>query len=94
MLDDACIYVAGHLHNWGELTTEQRHGRITHAMRVRGYKRSDVYAKRLGFYEQNYGCSCLIVVNPTLSGPGRVHVAWDLEAGAQYLRALQGEPPV
>lgn len=90
MLDGKChIMTAGHLHQWGELTTEQRHSRVTHALRVRGYKRNDEYAKEKGFYEQNFGESVLIVINPLASGAGRISTFWDIEVGCQYLTWLR-----
>ena len=56
MLDGRChLLTAGHIHQWGQLTTEQRHGRVTHALRVRGYKNNDTHARRLNFPEQQHG---------------------------------------
>lgn len=90
MLDGRChILTAGHIHQWGALTTEQRHSRVTHAMRVRGYKRQDDYAREKGFYEQAFGEAVLIVINPTAPDPGRIQPFWDLEAGCKYLTWLR-----
>jgi len=92
MLDGRChLLTAGHLHQWGILTTEQRHARITHALRVRGYKRNDSYAKEKGFFEQTYGESALVVINPFSDGPGRISVFWDLETGCDYLTWLRSQ---
>lgn len=91
MLDGEChVTVAGHIHQWGELTTEQRHGRINTALRVRGYKRADSYAKMKGFYEQDHGESCLVVLDPFADGPGRVTTFWDLKRGCEFLTMLRG----
>ncbi len=90
MLDGrAHIFTAGHIHQWGQLTTEQRHKRVTHAIRVRGYKRCDAYAVEKGFYEQQYGEACLIVIDPKCDGAGRISVHWNLEAGYDRLRLLR-----
>lgn len=90
MLDGQChLLTAGHIHQWGSLTTEQRHGRVTHAVRVRGYKRADSYAMEKGFFEQQYGESCLVVINPHLDPIGRIQIYWDLEEGCKYLSTLR-----
>lgn len=90
LLDGKChVLGAGHIHQWGQLSTEQRHGRVTHAFRVRGYKRDDAHARSLGFYEQKHGESCLVVLNPTASEPGRIQLFWDLEHGCDYLSWLR-----
>lgn len=83
------LVTAGHTHEWGLLATEQTHGRCTTALRVRGYKRSDEYALAGGFTEQQFGESCLIVVQPEVEGPGRVTVFWDLEQGLRLLRCVR-----
>ena len=90
MLDGRChLLTAGHIHQWGVLTTEQRHGRVTHAVRVRGYKRADAYAKAKGFYEQQHGAACFVVIDPEADDPGRIRLFWDLETGCEYLRWLR-----
>tara|TARA_Y100000588_G_scaffold81218_1_gene85357 strand:+ start:3169 stop:4251 length:1083 start_codon:yes stop_codon:yes gene_type:complete len=86
----AHILTAGHIHQWGELTTEQRHGRVSTALRVRGYKRCDEYAKQKGFYEQEHGYACVIVIDPESTGPGRIKVFWDIEQGCDYLTFIRG----
>ena len=85
----AHLLTAGHIHSWGQLTTEHRHQRVTHAIRVRGYKRNDSYAKEKGFHEQDYGASVLIVIDPKDEGPGRISVFWDLEKGCEFLTHLR-----
>lgn len=91
MMDNCHILTAGHLHSWGSLSTEQRHGRITHSIRVRGYKKSDSYAMAKDFVQQEYGESCLIVVDPLATGPGRITVFWDLVKGCDYLKMLRSK---
>jgi len=81
------LVTVGHTHEWAYLTTEHRHGRVTHAARVRGYKRDDCYAREKGFTEQEHGEACLVVVDPTRPEPGRVRVWWDIEAGCDWIRA-------
>ena len=85
------IFISGHIHSWGYLQTEQRHGRVTHAIRVKGYKQIDSYAKKNQFYTQQHGSSCLIVINPKDTTPSRIQVFWDIEAGVQYLEYLKGK---
>jgi hypothetical protein len=92
MLDgEAHILTCGHVHTWAYLQTEQRRSRITHAIRVRGYKRADSYAKTKGFYEQQHGYSCLIVIDPELEDPNRVQVFFDLERGCRFLEWRRAE---
>jgi hypothetical protein len=90
MLDGKChLLTAGHIHQWGQLTTEQRHGRVTHAVRVRGYKRSDSFAMAKGFFEQDFGETALVVIDPKMEGPGRIKIFWDLKDGCDYLTFLR-----
>ncbi len=92
MLDGKChILAGGHIHQWGQLSTEQRHQRVTHALRVRGYKRDDEHARALGFAEQTYGEAALLVIDPTADEPGRTSIFWDLNRGCEYLSFLRGE---
>jgi len=92
MLDGKChIFTAGHIHQWGQLTTEQRHDRVTTAFRVRGYKRDDAHARRLGFDEQRYGESVMMVIDPCAQEPGRVKLFWDLQVGCEYLTWLRSK---
>lgn len=91
MLDGRChLLTAGHLHTWGQLSTEQRHGRVTHAFRVRGYKRADQYAMEKNFPEQTHGEAAMVVIDPNDAGPGRSKIFWDMEHGADYLTFLRG----
>ena len=92
MLDGkAHILTAGHIHQWGELTTEQRHGRITTSIRVRGYKFNDDYAMRLNLSEQQYGEAALIVIDPLGEGPARVKTFWDIKQGCEFLTLLRSK---
>jgi len=91
-LDGRChLLTAGHIHQWGQLTTEQRHGRITHAVRVKGYKRDDDFARAKGFPEQQHGEACLVVIDPAAVEPGRISIFWNLEQGCDFLTKLRGE---
>jgi hypothetical protein len=90
MLDGRChLLTAGHIHQWGQLTTEQRHQRISHALRVRGYKRDDAHARALGFHEQSHGAAVLVVIDPEAGEPGRIRTFWDVEHGCDYLTWLR-----
>ena len=82
------IFISGHIHSWAYLQTEQRHGRITHAIRVKGYKQIDSYAKKNQFYTQKHGSSCLIVIDPIDPTPSRIQVFWDIQKGSDYLDFL------
>ena len=42
-----------------------------------------------GYFEQEYGASALIVLNPQLEGPGRITTFWDMEEGCKYLTYLR-----
>lgn len=83
------LFVCGHLHQWGHLHTEHRHRRIAHALRVRGFKRTDAYARRLGFSEQHDGAACLAVIDPRATGAGRIAIHWDIERGLADLARLR-----
>ena len=90
MLDGkAHLFTCGHLHSWGQLSSEQTHGRVTHAVRVRGYKFGDDYAMTKGFNEQHHGEACLIVINPEAEEPGRISIFWDMDRGCDYLTWLR-----
>lgn len=85
MLDGrAHVFAAGHIHEWGELTTEQRHGRVTNAISVRGFKYSDDYAMEKQFFEQQHGAACLVTIDPKRAGPGQRQVWWDIEEGVDF----------
>ena len=84
----AHLLTAGHLHQWGELTTEQRHGRVTHSLRVRGYKRNDAYAREKGFPEQEHGAAVFVLFRPCADPAGRIQTFWDVSEGAEYLTQL------
>ena len=84
------LVTAGHIHTWAYLSQEMPHSRVTHAIRVRGFKRNDEYALSKGFSEDTYGCACMIVVDPVVIGPDRIKVFWDVQRGADYLTQLRG----
>lgn len=90
MLDpDVDLVACGHLHQWGSLQQEHRGGRTPIALRVRGYKEADHYAREKGFHPNHHGHSCLVVIDPKISGPGRLVPFWDIDAGIAYLEQLQ-----
>lgn len=88
---DADLFVCGHKHCWGvqqfELTERNR---APVAIRVRGYKRRDPYARRHGYQDERHGCSILTILNPNAGPAGRVMAFADVEAGAKVLAALRG----
>jgi len=87
-LSNAHLFTAGHIHQWGILTTEQRDERITTSLRVRGYKRNDSFAMQKGFFEQKYGASCFIVMDPHSPPDSRISVFWNVQSGVEYLDFL------
>lgn len=90
MLDhEADILAAGHLHSWAVLQQEVSGGRCPVAIRLRGYKHNDHYAREKGFLEQQNGHGAMLVIDPAAEGPSRVTVFWDMERGATYLQALR-----
>lgn len=83
--------IQGHKHHWA-LTHEEvpEKGYFFSAIRARGYKVSDGYAKRLGFSEQEFGASIVIVCDPQeKSLARRSQVFADVGAGADYLTWLR-----
>ena len=60
------------------------------AIRARGYKVGDDYAKQLGFVEQDYGASIVWVCNPQAKNLASMTSVWtDVEEGAAYLTWLR-----
>lgn len=87
----ADLYVCGHKHDWGIQQFEiAERGVSPLALRVRGYKVGDPYARRHGFQEAEHGASILTVIDPKAKGPGRVTAFVDVEQGARVLKALRG----
>ena len=86
---EADVLCAGHLHSWACLQQEVAGGRSPVAIRVRGYKHGDHYARERGFLEQQHGQACMVVIDPHMYGPGKMSVHWDLGAGAAYLEQLR-----
>lgn len=86
---EADILAAGHLHSWACLQQEVSGGRTPIAIRCRGYKAGDHYARERGFLEQEHGHGAMLVVDPAASGPGRVLMFWDMSKGAAYLQTLR-----
>lgn len=89
--DRADLYVCGHKHTWGiqqfELPLAEK---CPMAIRTRGYKTNDYYAKRLGFPEDEHGESILTIFDPNASAAGRVLSFADVDQGVKVLRALRG----
>ena len=91
--DRAHLYVCGHRHTWGVQQYEMPEADLSPlAIRVRGYKRGDSYAKRHGYPEDKHGCSVLTIINPMADGPGRIMAFVDIEQGARVLTALRTAP--
>jgi len=90
---DIDLAVAGHTHEWGEHRRELPgvRDRCPMSIRVRGYKHDDAFAREKGFHSGRFGQSCLVIIDPTSSGPGRMTVAWDLDRGLAILEAMRSE---
>ena len=88
---DADLYVCGHRHDWGIQQFEQtERGKCPLAIRVRGYKKHDPYARRHGYQQAEHGASILTIIDPAASTPGRVTAFVDIEQGVKVLKALRG----
>lgn len=88
---DADLYVCGHRHDWGIQQFEiAERGKTPLAIRVRGYKTADPYARRHGFQEAEHGASILTIIDPNAAPAGRVTAFVDVQQGARVLKALRG----
>ena len=83
--------VQGHKHHWAISEEEvPQKGYMFTAVRARGYKVCDPYAKQLGFVEQDYGASIVWVCNPQAKNLASMTSVWtDVEEGAAYLTWLR-----
>ena len=89
---DADLYVCGHRHDWGTQHYEiADRDQCPMAIRVRGYKRGDSYAKEKGYQESTYGSSILTIIDPTAKASGRILSFVDTDQGARVLAALRGD---
>jgi len=91
MKSAAGLYVCGHKHNW--MLHHDEHpdqGFVYWLARARGYKFFDSHTKKLGYSEQQYGCSLVAVYNPKArSEPGRLQCYVDVQEAAEYLTYLR-----
>lgn len=88
---DADLYVCGHRHDWGIQQFEMSdRGQCPMAIRARGYKRHDFWAKTKGFQESTYGASIMTIIDPTAGPAGRVLAFADTDQGARVLNSLRG----
>jgi len=84
---DANLYVAGHLHNWATFQFENAARQTFQTfIRVKGYKRFDDYARRIGKHEQASGSSIMTIFNPRARS---IEVFADIKQGAEYLTWLR-----
>lgn len=86
----ADLYVDGHKHEAAIMTEPGPGGRVYTALRVRGFKRFDSYARLHQFEESSCGEACLTLIDPTASPLGRVRVAWTPEEAEELLRCSIG----
>lgn len=89
---DADLFACGHRHEWGiqqyEMTERDRYPL---AIRARGYKVLDPYARDKGFQQSRHGCGIMTIFDPSATGPGRVLAFADVQQGARVLSALRAE---
>ncbi len=79
-------FVAGHHHVWAVECHEAPSGRVVWLSRARGYKFLDSYALTRGFYENQYGATVTLIVDPSEESPmKRLRVIPDLEEACDYL---------
>jgi hypothetical protein len=84
------IYIAFHRHIWVDHREECADGRVRWALRARGFKRFDDYARSKGFPEQQHGEILVTVHDPANQHPGeRVRVHLDVEEAAETLTWLR-----
>jgi hypothetical protein len=82
----ADIYISGDKHNWAMFFNEDPDNKTVYwAVRARGYKFIDEYARNLGFADQQYGATILTVFDPYAEGPGQIQCFADLEEGIEFL---------
>ncbi len=81
----ADVVVCGHHHNWGEMKEEGEDTVPRVAMRVRGFKHFDSYAKNLQFHEHAHGHIGVTILDPLAKPTERVKVLWDIEEAADFL---------
>jgi len=86
---DADLYIAGHRHNWGIQKVEQRNGKVSFLVRLRGYKYHDQYAVDKGFHQQQCGQSILQVIDPYSQGSSKQNFFENVEEGRDWLEHLQ-----
>lgn len=88
---DADLFVCGHRHDWGIQQYEMsERGRCPVAVRARGYKVGDSYARRHGYQEAQHGQSVVTIIDPNAGPAGRVLAFADVAQGARVLSALRG----
>lgn len=90
MLDQwADILIAGHIHSRGRIEGEYPGGRPYWALRLRGFKRHDEYAEKLGHREHEHGAACMTILDPDAPPTERVRVIWDPTEAAATLKWLR-----
>ena len=86
------IVACGHKHNWAIFQHEdpEKDNFIYHAVKSRGYKFLDDYAKNLGLQDQHHGMTITAVVNPGAATPASfVHCFADVREAADFLTWLR-----
>lgn len=91
------VFLAGHKHISGygtvrhpDQSTGITGGRISHCVRVAGYKEVDDYAMKGGYPDHAYGPGVAIVMNPLAQKEEQlVHIFWDLNEGIDWMQHLR-----
>jgi hypothetical protein len=86
----ADIYIAGHRHTWGMMTTEMQ-GRVVHMCRAKGFKGHGEYEEVKGFEAQHLGHTITAVFDPDpVSDAGFISVFAEPQEAAEFLTYKRG----
>lgn len=84
----ADVYVCGDLHQSIDVGFENAaRGVFQRFIRVRGFKFMDEHARRLGYKEQQEGCSAMVIFDPQRQ---TIQTFMDVEEGGRYLQWKRG----
>ena len=84
------IYLAGHRHTWGLMSTEMQ-GRVAWMCRARGFKDFDEYETVKGFEVQRLGHTITAVFKPdAVSETGFINCFAEPQEAAEFLTYKRG----
>ena len=86
----ADIYMAGHRHTWGMMTTEMQ-GRVVHMCRAKGFKGHGQFEEVRGYEAQHLGHTITAVFDPDpVSAKGFFSVFAEPQEAAEFLTYKRG----